>query len=134
MLHCAFNLNFLITNDVEHLSCAYFPKVYILWGNVCSNILLNFNKYFVINEFLNVQDLYTENKTTFVRFILFHIGFVSDIVTISVFLMFKKLSRDKKDTKTQIYLLEIYTTMFVVKNTLGGINEIKHCKEMNSAW
>lgn len=99
MLHCAFNLNFLITNDAEHLSCAYFPKVYILWGNVCSNILLNFNKYFVINEFLNVQDLYTENKTTFVRFILFHIGFVSDIVTVSVFLMFKKLSRDKKDKK-----------------------------------
>lgn len=30
-------LNILITNDVEHLFCAYFLFVYFLWRNVCSN-------------------------------------------------------------------------------------------------
>lgn len=63
---------------------------------------------------------------------MFFITFVNDIATANAYHMFKNLSRDKKDIKRQIELLEINTIMSVKKNMLEGINEFKHCKEINT--
>ena len=40
---CGLCLDFLLTKDIDYLSCAYWPFVYLLWRNVYLDPLPNFN-------------------------------------------------------------------------------------------
>lgn len=52
------------------------------------------------------------------------------IAIISIFHVFKELSRDMEDLKeTQIKLLEIETIVFKMKNTLIDSWQFKHCRK-----